>query len=589
MPFLRIIEGVCPGKIIPLQSERTVMGRHPGCQVVLDNASVSRTHAQIVESHGAHFLEDLRSRNGTQLNGETIQGRVQLRDGDEIRVCELAFTFLNDVPDDTNVGVVERSVGGTTVDKPIKMAHPATPRTTSAIPIAELSAEKLENSSIVSSLDVSQYAPRVGVRAELKLQAILEIGRQLSQTLDLDDLLNRILSELFRIFPGADRAFLVLKNQDNGELKIRAFRTRGDADTETARLSSTILKKAMSERRAILSTDAAGDFNASESVASLRLRSVMCCPLLASEDAVLGIIQVDSQNIRMQFSQDDLDLLSCIAGQAALAVENAALHAETLARRDLERELDFATQVQLGFLPTERPPVPGYEFFDYYEAAQRVGGDFFDYIPLPDGRIALTLGDVAGKGVPAALLMARVYAAARYELVARESPAVAISELNAVVSSRGLGNRFVTFVVIVLNPADHSVTVVNAGHMAPLLRASDGTVSKIGFAEAGLPLGVVDDYSYNSKSLQLKPGETMLLYTDGVSEAMDGEQQLFGTERLIKLMSANSGSAQDVGYGIVESVNRFTDGQAQRDDICMLVLRRQFGGGDPTVVPAEKA
>src|SRR5258708_16756186 len=148
----------------------------------------------------------------------------------------------------------------------------------------------------------------------------------------------------------------------------------------------------------------------------------MCAPLVAQSGESLGAIQIDSIDNSTPFAEDDLEVLLSVAAQATLSLENAQLHAAALKQRDYERDLEFATQVQLGFLPNERPHVAGYEFFDFYEAAQRVGGDFFDYVSLPDGRVAVTIGDVAGKGMPAALLMARIYAATRYELLAKPTP-----------------------------------------------------------------------------------------------------------------------------------------------------------------------
>ena len=149
----------------------------------------------------------------------------------------------------------------------------------------------------------------------------------------------------------------------------------------------------------------------------------MCAPLVPQPGEALGAIQIDSLDHTLPFTDDDLEVLVSVASQAALALENAQLHTAAIRQRDFDRDLEFATQVQLGFLPSERPHLEGYEFHDFYEAAQRVGGDFFDYVQLPDGRLAVTVGDVAGKGLPAALLMARIYSDTRYELLARPTPA----------------------------------------------------------------------------------------------------------------------------------------------------------------------
>jgi serine phosphatase RsbU (regulator of sigma subunit) len=434
-----------------------------------------------------------------------------------------------------------------------------------------------EGSSIISTLDVLESRhPRINVRPEVKLRAVMEIATNLARTLELDHVLPKILQSLFKIFPQADRGFVVLKDLATSQLAVKAMQTRSEDHSHSARLSMTILREALQKRQAILSGDAAGDrrFDTSESVANLQIRSVMCAPLVGQGGESLGVIQIDSFDLRQQFSQEDLDVLASVAALAGLAVENAHLHASALRQRDLDRELEFATQVQLGFLPTERPRPDGYEFYDFYEAAFRVGGDFFDYIPLPDGRIAIGLGDVAGKGVPAALLMARLYSAARYELLTHKSPADAMSGLNQTLSSSGLGHRFVTFVFAILDPKKHQVIIVNAGHLPPLLRDIQGKVQKLAADDSGLPLGIQPGYTYKAIKRALQPGDTFLLYTDGVTESMNPLNELYGTPRLSTFLSEAPPAVEDLGERLIEDIERFCEGRPQRDDICLLAFRR---------------
>jgi serine phosphatase RsbU (regulator of sigma subunit) len=369
----------------------------------------------------------------------------------------------------------------------------------------------------------------------------------------------------------------VLKDTDSGELQVKATKVRNERDDlQRVRLSTTILREAMSKGRALLSADAAHDgrFDQSESVANLRIRSLMCAPLVNQEGDALGAIQVDTLDMRQQFLQEDLDVLASVAAQAGMAVENACLHTATMRQRDLERELEFATQVQLGFLPTERPRLDGYEFYDFYEAAYRVGGDFFDYVVLPGGQVAIGLGDVAGKGIPAALLMARLYSSARYELLTKPTVASALSGLNVDVSMGGLGHRFVTLVFAILDPQTHRLTLSNAGHIPPLLRNSRGQVTKIAAEEAGLPLGIDPEIVYGQCEITLEPGDTLVLLTDGVTEAMNPQNEIYGMTRLTKFLETAPADADALGEALVEDVERFSEGRAQRDDICLICFRR---------------
>lgn len=593
MAVLKVIKGSCPGQIVELHGDRMVVGRHPSCHIVLDNAAVSRNHAQILENHGSFFVEDLRSRNGTLVNGQRIRGRTELVDGDQIKVCDVQFSFHLSGPPGLSRSSSAVIIGGPdgsksqstqTAGSSAESGTFSRPTVTGAFidSSGEFNVNLVEQpvsegSSIISTLDVLEPRhPRINVRPEVKLRAVMEIATNLARTLELDLVLPKILQSLFKIFPQADRGFVVLKDLTTSQLAVKAMQTRSEDQAHSARLSMTILREALQKRQAILSGDAAGDrrFDTSESVANLQIRSVMCAPLVGQSGESLGVIQIDTFDLRQQFSQEDLDVLASVAALAGLGVENAHLHASALKQRDLDRELEFATQVQLGFLPTERPHPPGYEFYDFYEAAFRVGGDFFDYIPMPDGRVAIGLGDVAGKGVPAALLMARLYSAARYELLTNKSPADAMSGLNQTLSSSGLGHRFVTFVFVVLDPKKQQVTIVNAGHLPPLLRDASGKVQKIAADDSGLPLGIQPDYQYKAIKRPLQPGDTMLLYTDGVTESMNPSNELYGTPRLSTFLSEAPPAVEDLGERLIEDIERFCEGRPQRDDICLLAFRR---------------
>ena len=179
------------------------------------------------------------------------------------------------------------------------------------------------------------------------------------------------------------------------------------------------MRKCLDELKSYLSEDASSDpdVNAAQSIAEFKIRSVMCVPLATPDGKPLGVIQLDSQDRTKKFSQDDLKLLICVANQASIAIENARLHETILVQQKLEEENKAATKVQLGFLPQSFPILPGYEFFAHYTAARTVGGDYYDFIPLPDGQLAVLLGDVSGKGVPAALLMARLSGEARVSML----------------------------------------------------------------------------------------------------------------------------------------------------------------------------
>jgi serine phosphatase RsbU (regulator of sigma subunit) len=569
--FLQIVKGNRPGQILELRGERMVLGRHPSCEIVLDNAAVSRQHAQITNRHGHFFLEDLRSRNRTYLNGAPIDERTPLSDADEVKICDVVLQFFSahqlpaaDPLSDDSPAPAALGGGGpakTLVD---------------GLPVNE-SEDVLMQSSIITTLNAKTAATqRLGVRPEAKLRAVLEISKALARTLKLDDVLQGLLDGLFKVFPQADTGFVVLADRDDGKSLVKASQARGGDATGSVRISNTIVRNVMESAEAILSADALEDsrFNASDSLDGLAIRSMMCVPLLGQEGRALGVIQLDTKSLRQQFTQSDLDVLVSVGAQASLAIENARLHEDLLQSSDIERELRFATQVQLGFLPVHRPSPSGYEFFDYYEPAHRVGGDYFDYVAMPDGRIAIGLADVAGKGIPAALLMARLYSAVRLHLFTQPTSEKVLSALNDEICLQGIGHRFVTFVLLMLNPETHELTIANAGHLPPIIRSPQGKASSVGRKESGMPLGIRAHQQYGELKLQIERGSTLIVCTDGITEAMNSANDLFGRARLEQLLAINGGSAEQLVKTIVTEVDRFCGHRPQRDDMCVVCLRR---------------
>ena len=267
-------------------------------------------------------------------------------------------------------------------------------------------------------------------------------------------------------------------------------------------------------------------------------------------------------------------MLVSVACQAAVAVENAELHELAVRDQALQRELDVAHEVQCGFLPAAPPQIRGYEFFDFYEPANQLGGDYYDYVELPDGRLAVVVADVSGKGISASLVMARLSTETRYCLASESNPARAVARLNAAFCNSGGDDRFVTMTVAVLDPQRHEVTIVNAGHPAPLLRRGPGVVETIAEAETRLPLGVDCNVEYAPCTLPLAPAETLTLYTDGITEAMNADDALYGLERLLTQLRGEADCPGRLGRRVLNDVKRFIGVRPQSDDVCLICFGR---------------
>ncbi len=565
MFYLQAINGPQAGKRYELKGDKYILGRHPDCQVVIEVGAVSRNHCQLVRDGMGYALEDLGSRNGTFLNDEAtkIEGRRPLKAGDEIRVCEVSFKFGGDA---------QLPGGAASTDSIPKIVDGAG---LGAFLTDDETSQP--SSTIMSKLDVSSSSRggvHIAASAEVKLAALVEITQSLARVLALDEVLPQVLKSLFKIFVQADRGFIVMETPDK-KLVPRWVRVRREDVNDTLRISRTIIRHVMESKEAILSADAASDerFEMSQSIADFRIRSMMCAPLLDSEGNPFGALQIDTLDQRHRFTKEDLELLVSTAGQAAIAIQSAQMHEAALRQREMTRDMQLAHEVQHGFLPEKPPELPGYEFFDYYQPMDQIGGDYYDYIPLPDGRVAVIVADVVGHGVAAALLMAKLSAEVRFSLYSEHKPAAAITRLNERICALNI-QRFVTMIVVVIDPREHRAVIVNAGHMAPLHRRASGTVEEPGEKIAGLPLGITDDLGYEQTEIEIAKGELLTLYTDGVNESIDVSGAFYTIDRLRNHLRGRAQPVASLGQAIIEDVRRFLGRANQNDDMCLVCFGR---------------
>lgn len=251
-------------------------------------------------------------------------------------------------------------------------------------------------------------------------------------------------------------------------------------------------------------------------------------------------------------------------------------HRLELAREQLQLDLELAREVQRGLLPLRLPDVSGYEFFAHYEPASEVGGDYYDFIPLPQKRVAILLGDVAGKGVAAALLMAKLSADARSCILSEAGPAAAATRLNSLMIRSGIADRFVSLLAAILDPAGHTVTLISAGHPSPLIyrRATCTVVEAISTEATGILIGIVDGFEYTSCQFTLEPGDCLLAFTDGVTEAMDVNNVQLQAQGIYDAVQGAAYTPRGLGERVVKVVKEFAAGRNQHDDIALVGFGR---------------
>jgi serine phosphatase RsbU (regulator of sigma subunit) len=542
MAILVTLRGPEMGRYYPLQPERTTLGRQIDCHVCLAGKQVSRQHALIVCDGGQHFVEDLGSSNGTYLNGRRIppHARVPLTDRDTVQIGPYLFA-LRETP---NGGaepplVVREAVSAVTLHQGLFAQDPAA-----------------------------------------KLQLVLEIAQHLGRTLDLEALLDKLLEQLLRLFPPSDRAMVIL-NED-GKLVVRAQRGRPGRDVATYPFSRTVVRRALDEGVGLLSDDVRNDrrFKSSTTITGLDLHSVLCVPLINPEGKRLGAIQLDRFSQGIGFRSEDLHLLTAVALQVAVVLENVALHAERLREERLRQEVAMAQDIQQGYLPEELEEFPDadFEILGRVFPARSVAGDLYDFFRAPSGRLAFFIGDVSGKGMPAALFMVAVRTLCRHLAHEVEHPAELLARLNAGLAADNPSCMFVTLVHGNYAPAAGEVVLASAGHHPPLLRRADGTVAPVELRPGRL-LGYDDPGLHLTElRLTLAPGELLLFFTDGLIEARAADgKTMYGLKRLEVLAAGFNADLPlaECAEQIRAALDAFTESRELQDDLTVLLLRRR--------------
>ncbi|HUG69192.1 MAG TPA: SpoIIE family protein phosphatase [Pirellulaceae bacterium] len=567
-----------------LQAGPNLVGRHPDCAIGIVQPSVSGKHAAIHGEKGQFYIEDTGSRNGTFVNQKQIATRVKLNHNDMIQFGDTVAKFeqpeaarapapvapLTPAPQPAVSAAIAPAKSAGTVDGAAFGTVDG-----AAFGTISLDEDTEEDANITGQMANQGRFGILDTNPEAKLKAVLEISNSLAGEVNLDVLLPKILDTLFSIFTYADRGCILLKDA-KGEMVPKAMRHRRQGEDASVRLSRTIINKVLTDKCGVMSADAAADdaFSGSQSIADLKIRSMMCVPLLGLDSEPLGVLSIDSQNPLGQFGQDDLEILMTVAGQAALSYESARLMQSYAQKLKQDGELEIAKTVQRALLPTTFPKVDGYEFYASYDSAQAVGGDYFDVFPLPDGKIVLSFGDVAGKGVPGALIMSRMSSCVQSTIRHVTDLEEAICAINDHMCDTAVEGRFVTYILAIVDPATHTFKLSNAGHMSPIIRRASGAVEQFDEELVGPPIGVVDGYPFDSETKPLEPGDLIVLFTDGVDEAMNYQDELYGGDRLLEFVKNGPAKADELGKALLADVRKHANGRPQNDDITIMTFGR---------------
>jgi serine phosphatase RsbU (regulator of sigma subunit) len=328
------------------------------------------------------------------------------------------------------------------------------------------------------------------------------------------------------------------------------------------------------EKTSILVRDAQLDdaFKSRMSIVEQKVHTMMAVPL-QTNDRIIGLIYLDSPFVLREFTKEDLSLLTVMANVAAIRVESARLAEVEQAERIMKRDLSQAAEIQRRILPETAPEVPGLQLAGFNAPCRTVGGDYYGFVSYPSGRVGLALGDVSGKGMAAALMVMAFEARLRVLVEDTENPATLVMRLNKITCANCPSNRFITFFFSVLDPATGNLSFANAGHNPPIVVRTSGEVEML---DGGGPvLGVLPIAPYSEQQARLGPGDLLVVYSDGVTEAANTGDEEFGEERLIEVLKRRRTESSDaIVSAVMESVNRFTSGAPQADDITLVVAKR---------------
>ena len=576
MPHLVINHPQGAPELRPLRRLRLTIGRAARNDVCVPDPFASRIHAEVRFENDSYVLRDLGSANGTFYNGAAIEDALELLPGTIVRIGETAI----ELRDDTHTRTLSPA------DDPASLAYTLAAPSSDRAPdgAATRSVSKLTTSSLTDDLD------RNLIESDL-LALIGKVGVTLLAPATLDETLASVAALVFDAVP-AERCVVMLRRTDGSDhtpdadpvddLEVRAAMERrkgtpAPVDTSTdeseIKVSRSVLREVVEGAGSVLATDAENDPRFAGSTVTLTgVRSVLAVPLRAGTE-VIGVIYADSPAAAVRFTESHLKVLTTLASVAAIRVQNARLVEQQFERERLARELDLAREIQQRFQPLAPPVVPGYDLLGISFSCYEIGGDYYDFITCPDGRLVVALGDVSGKGTSAALLMSSVHAAVHAQVTSQCSPVDVVRAVNKYLAATIPSNRFVTLFYAELDPATGRMSYTNAGHNPPLVVRRSGAIEQL--PAGGLPLGILADAEHDAGATHLDPGDALVIYSDGVTETADPAGEEFGIDRLGQTILRHlDRTAAGLRDRIEAAVTQFADGTAAADDITLVIVKR---------------
>jgi len=582
--------------VVELSRLRTTIGRSARNDLCVEDPFASRLHADVRPRGDGFWIADLGSANGTTVNGKSVTAPVALRDRDLIRIGETEIEYTEQL----DTSPARRKTNLLFTDEPYQERQSWAEMTIG--PGAKGSAAEIISTLSRDSGMSAMPTPSVesGLRIEANtLSMIMRVSLSLLSSLSLEETFRQVLDCVFEVVR-ADRGYVLLlegaevppaeqthaekqtaenkTDKSSASLICKASRHRQEAATEPDEeilVSQAISEQVLRNGVSVLTMDARHDprFMARQSIVLGGTRSVMAVPLVI-EKRVGGLIYVDTRIEADRFTERDLQVLSLIAGVAAIRIENMALLELREEQRRLANELEVASEIQLGLHPAGPPSIPGYDLDGYSFPCYEVGGDYYDFIARGDGRYVVALGDVSGKGTGAALLMSSVHAAVRAHTRTRLLAGEVVTEINQYICDNSPANRYVTLFYSELDPATNQLTYINAGHNPPALVRMNGELRRLELG--GLPVGISPPAAYAEGRIEFQPGDVLVIFSDGATESLSEDGEEFGESRLIDTVVRNRHrTAAGIRDRVDEALARFVGRAKSVDDLTLVIVKRQ--------------
>jgi sigma-B regulation protein RsbU (phosphoserine phosphatase) len=407
-----------------------------------------------------------------------------------------------------------------------------------------------------------------------ELSILNDIATAVSSTSSLEHIIELIVHKCIKHLK-VEQATITLLDARQQEAPFRTIIRGADTSSEILpyRLDAELTGWMLKNQKPLLVNDLQKDsrFQMKDGD-TCPIHSVLSVPLVL-KGRMIGLLNLFNKRTEGGFTDADARLVGIIAAQSAHVIENARLYAEETALKLMQEEMKLAYKIQMDLLPKEPPHIAGYDIAGVSIPAKAVGGDYFDFMQLNDRLLAFCLGDVSGKGMPAALLMANLQATLRGQIMINSSPKECLQRTNALIYKSTDADKFATLFYGALDNGAHELTYANAGHNYPLFLKPGR--EPIRLETGGLVLGCLDDFCYGEKTIQFDPGDVLLIYSDGITESIDANEEEFGEQKLSEILQQNvSESAARLIERIVSAVHTHAGESPQADDMTILIIRR---------------